>query len=449
MKAPCLFRQVAVFAILAQVPVGFAQTGGSASLKAVLHDYTGSSNDDHWTVAWVTDGSGAFIKTLWIQGPAISSSKWTSHCAAWTTAKAGSTAFDGFSSATARDYAGSIASPDANNPVDPVWDGRDAAGNLVPDGNYRFYIQYAEDAGQGPSTTVPLTWTKGPAPFSQGYAAQGTTGISAGSNNFTDLSVLWTPFAPEIAIEQPVGVELADGGARDFGVVTLGSSASLSFLIKNTGNSDLTGLSVSLDGSHPGDFAVTSPPVAPVAGPAGTTGLVLRFTPTAAGPRTAALHLASNDLDESSFDLILNGTGLSAFDAWTGAAGLPEGQSGPDQTPQDDGVANLLKFAFNLDPTRPDPRLLHFGAGDLAGLPGAAMVGGKLRLEFLRRKQVTTPGILYIPQFCGDLATWADFSGPALQIDSVDPVWERVLVEDPQPAGAAARFGRLKIVQTP
>ena len=148
------------------VPSAFGQTDGSAALSVRINNYTGESGSEHWTVAWVTSGSDTFIKTLWRQGPSITRSSWNSHCRTWYQAKGGSggsTAFDGYSSATTYSYATGV-----NNPIDPVWDCRDASDNLVPDGSYKFYVQYAEDDGQGPVTSA-LEWTKGPAAFSQSY----------------------------------------------------------------------------------------------------------------------------------------------------------------------------------------------------------------------------------------------------------------------------------------
>jgi hypothetical protein len=137
----------------------------------------------------------------------------------------------------------------------------------------------------------------------------------------------------------------------------------------------------------------------------------------------------------------------TAYSSW--ASALPPGQSGPTQTPQNDGVTNLEKFAFNMDPTKPDVRMLTVGTGGTAGLPGLAMVGGKLRLEFLRRKAGTNPGITYTAQFGSDLAGWADIpvGTPAgVPIGTpADPTWERVTVDDP--SGGTSRFGRVKIVQ--
>ncbi|MCX6875839.1 MAG: choice-of-anchor D domain-containing protein [Verrucomicrobia bacterium] len=252
---------------------------------------------------------------------------------------------------------------------------------------------------------------------------------------------------PEIAVEQPVGTDLTDGGSRDFGTVAMGSDSSLSFTIRNTGSADLTGLVITKDGSTPADFTITSAPVSPVSGPNGTTTFTVRFTPAATGSRGAVIHIANNDSDENPFDLTLSGTGITAFDGWMTAAGVPPEQAGPAQTPQGDGVPNLLKFAFNMDPTKPDVRELTVGADGTAGLPGGAMVGGVLRIEFLRRQALTHPGLTYLAEFSPNLATWVDLTYLAM-VTPIDGTWERVVVDDPYP-WLFGRYGRVKVVQAP
>ena len=134
----------------------------------------------------------------------------------------------------------------------------------------------------------------------------------------------------------------------------------------------------------------------------------------------------------------------TAFSSW--ASVLSPGQNGPMQTPQNDGVTNLEKFAFNMNPSAPDVRMLTVGAAGTAGLPGAALVGGKLRIEFVRRKAATNPGITYTPQFCSGLGIWDDFTGAPVSVTSIDSTWERVVVDDPA-VGTGKRFGRIKLVQ--
>jgi hypothetical protein len=118
--------------------------------------------------------------------------------------------------------------------------------------------------------------------------------------------------APEIAVEQPLAQNIADGGLKDFGPVNVGANADLVFTIKNTGTADLTGLGITIDGLDAALFTVTSNPGAPVPGPNGSTTFTVRFAPLSGGLKVAALHIANNDNDENPFDIILNGSGGTA-----------------------------------------------------------------------------------------------------------------------------------------
>ena len=120
--------------------------------------------------------------------------------------------------------------------------------------------------------------------------------------------------APDVKVEDsgasPV-VELADGGASSFGNVLLGQNVLRTFTVQNNGTLPLTGMSVSVDGTHSADFTITQQPATTLAAGASTT-FVARFAPGAAGTRTAALHLASNDPDEVSFDIAVSGNGSTS-----------------------------------------------------------------------------------------------------------------------------------------
>ena len=171
-----------------------AQNDSSVELNVRILDMSGNG-DDHWTVAWVTKADGNFIKTIWRQGPSMTSSRWNDHCKKYYTTRS-NTVLDGYSSSTARDYN----SP--NSPVIQSWDCRDAAGNLMPDGDYRFWVQYAEDVSHsidGPYTTVGLLWTKGAAPSTTTYANQGS--------NFSSMSVVWSPALPPNAAITSIDIQ--------------------------------------------------------------------------------------------------------------------------------------------------------------------------------------------------------------------------------------------------
>lgn len=129
------------------------------------------------------------------------------------------------------------------------------------------------------------------------------TGIAETVGTFSGLP------APEIALEQPAGTNLLDGTAS----VAFGSSAiatagaPVTFTVRNTGSQTLTLGALTVDGAHAADFAVSTLGSTSLASGTSTT-FSVTFTPSAAGTRTAALHLVNNDLDETPFDINLTGT---------------------------------------------------------------------------------------------------------------------------------------------
>jgi uncharacterized delta-60 repeat protein len=165
---------------------------------------------------------------------------------------------------------------------------------LVADGNIFF-------GGSGANRTVTVV-----PEANQIGTATIFVSVNDGAITSTDTFVL-TVLGADIVVEQPFNNNLTDGGTKSFGNVAVGANSSLNFIIKNTGNANLTGLTISLDGADAGMFTVTANPTAPVSGPNGTTAFTVRFAPTSVGLKTAALHIASNDPDESPFDITLTG----------------------------------------------------------------------------------------------------------------------------------------------
>lgn len=137
----------------------------------------------------------------------------------------------------------------------------------------------------------------------------GGNGSSYDSAGLAASIVLLTPVsAPEIAVEQPVGVGLADGvGAVNFGTSELLTPLTRTFTITNTGTAQLTLTPPVPSGDFiPGVIGDTT------LDPAQSTTFTVTFTPSAAGVRTGALHITSNDADESPFDIALTGSGFNA-----------------------------------------------------------------------------------------------------------------------------------------
>ncbi len=141
-----------------------------------------------------------------------------------------------------------------------------------------------------------------------------TTGSDgSGSSGLVETVAAFASEAPEIAVEQPPGTDIPDGGSANFGTVNLGDSASLTFTIRNTGTANLVPLTITKDGADAALFAITASPLPLL--PGGSTSFTVRFTPTATGARSAMLHIETNDPDENPFDLTLTGAGALSTNA--------------------------------------------------------------------------------------------------------------------------------------
>lgn len=116
---------------------------------------------------------------------------------------------------------------------------------------------------------------------------------------------------PDIAVEQPAGLALADGEPRNLGTVVLGNNTTTTFTIRNTGTAPLTGLTTTVDGPDFTFFQIDAAPVAPLA-PGASTTLGIYFSPFEARTYNATLHIASNDVDENPFDIPLVANGSQA-----------------------------------------------------------------------------------------------------------------------------------------
>lgn len=153
---------------------------------------------------------------------------------------------------------------------------------------------------------------------------------------------------------------------------------------------------------------------------------------------------ASELSNEVSFVIPVAG---SDYDQWASSGGL----SGPDAdlsaTPFADGVSNLLKFAFNMNPSGPDNRVMDKETGT-SGLPkiGLEKVGADtwFTVEFVRRKNVA---MVYAPKVSTDLRSFHPMAGSEFVTD-IDAQWERVLVSMPcAPSITPALFGRVEVTR--
>jgi thiol-disulfide isomerase/thioredoxin len=119
------------------------------------------------------------------------------------------------------------------------------------------------------------------------------------------IDTIMAATVPEIAVEQPSGTNHTDGSATiPYASVTLGASTVKTFTVRNPGTANLTGLAVTKNGTHAADFSVSTLGATTLT-PSASTTFTVTFAPGAAGSRTAAIHIASNDADENPFDINL------------------------------------------------------------------------------------------------------------------------------------------------
>ena len=115
---------------------------------------------------------------------------------------------------------------------------------------------------------------------------------------------------PEILVQQPAGSKLtSDKSTRSFGSVKVGKTGKPKvFKIKNTGNADMTGISIKKKGAHAGNFIVGKLKKKTLK-PGQATTFEVAFKPSSKGSRSAAIQISSNDVDENPFTIKLSGTG--------------------------------------------------------------------------------------------------------------------------------------------
>jgi hypothetical protein len=163
----------------------------------------------------------------------------------------------------------------------------------------------------GATTLVPGAGTTFTVSFTAVSTDNRTAVIHIASNdsdeNPFDVSLCGMVPMPEIAVQYPALNELVDASSTITFVAPLGGSAQRLVTIRNTGTGTLTGLALTIDGTHASDFSAGTLSGTGIS-PGASKTFEVAFTPSAAGERTATLHIASNDADENPFDITLTGS---------------------------------------------------------------------------------------------------------------------------------------------
>ncbi len=198
------------------------------------------------------------------------------------------------------------------------------AAQVTPNGATTSLVwQYGTDptlaifTATSPQNIGASTTTISPTPTALSGLALGTTyyyrAIATHYSGTATTSIQsFATLTPDIAVEQPVDTPLTSGSSTvDFGIVTLGTPATLTFTLRNTVASTTLALGgMSLSGSDASFFSLgTTGTSTSLVGISSTT-FTLTFIPSSLGARSATLNLPSNDPDESPFTLALTAAGI-------------------------------------------------------------------------------------------------------------------------------------------
>jgi len=133
----------------------------------------------------------------------------------------------------------------------------------------------------------------------------------------------------------------------------------------------------------------------------------------------------------------------NGLEIWRALQGLAADGSQDLAQPYNDGIPNLLKYAFNMALTASNT----LTPGGNAGLPFITTDSTpRLTITFVRRKDSNNPGIAYHVEVTGNLQNWTDLDLSAATIESIDSQWERVTIVDPVSGGK--RFARVRVAKT-
>ncbi len=130
----------------------------------------------------------------------------------------------------------------------------------------------------------------------------------SGNIGVDDVNITIGAATPEQEINVKQGATTIVSGGSYFTSSSLASMTPSTFTIENLGTLNTLNIaSATISGTNAADFSVASFPSSVLA--TSTGNLILNFTPAASGTRTAVLTIASNDADEASYILNLNGVG--------------------------------------------------------------------------------------------------------------------------------------------
>jgi hypothetical protein len=156
--------------LLSNSVLTYSQTAGTLSFSCSTNAPSGNWGNKHVLAIWIenTQSPSAFIKTKAKYGNE------DDHLTSWV-AKSGKNKVDAVTGATLGSY----------STQSIIWDGTDVNSNVVPDGNYKVFIEM----GWGKDKTAQHSVSS--YTFTKGVDVVNLT--PAGNDNYSNVSIAWTP----------------------------------------------------------------------------------------------------------------------------------------------------------------------------------------------------------------------------------------------------------------
>jgi len=172
--------RISLFLLMALVSL-FAngQTAGTLTFSFTQTAHTSYTGTKNVMAVWIQSSSGAFVKTRARNAGIVTSD----HLPTWATNSGGPS---GNCMAASCNVAGAITGATLTNFAarNFTWDGTDANGNLVADGNYKITIQSTWNHGAASTVTTSYDFYKSSVADIQ---------TPASDANFTNISLQWNP----------------------------------------------------------------------------------------------------------------------------------------------------------------------------------------------------------------------------------------------------------------
>lgn len=298
---------------------------------------------------------------------------------------------------------------------------------------------------------VDTSWVESPVTFGEysrfglSFLAMPALAITGPETDFlrTSYRFHWLPNQNQIRIDPPVSGVLVGGPSSMLDLTTIPNAPQFTpgatYTFELEGNYDESGgiylLGILSDGEG-GEAEITHYIPSPSSG--NWFGFSARMP-----EQQTAFHWHTFEIVPEQFDSPpVEGDTFADWrtDVFEGADATNDEISGPLANPSGDGIVNLLKYAFGLDP------LTAVGS---AALPQPEVVDGVLRLTYPER--IDAADLVYQPQMSIDLIGWNGGAGHVQQIGV--PVeadgFRWVTVEAVLPEGTERAFLRVNVVGSP